>query len=80
MVKPALFYLDLIAELHRSTRLPIAAYNVSGEYTMLIAAAERGFGDLKEMVRESIFALNRAGADLIISYWSPRYNDLIADR
>ncbi len=77
MVKPALFYLDLIAELRRETRLPIAAFNVSGEYSMLIAAAERGFGDLKAMVRESLFALSRAGADLIISYWSPRYDELL---
>ncbi|MGQ9661923.1 MAG: porphobilinogen synthase [Kiritimatiellia bacterium] len=77
MVKPALFYLDVIARLRLATRLPIAAYNVSGKYSMLIAAADRGMGDLKAMVRESIFAIRRAGADLIISYWASRYNELL---
>lgn len=77
MVKPALFYLDVIARLRQTTRLPIAAYNVSGEYSMLIAAADRGMGDLKAMVRESLFAIRRAGADLIISYWAGRYEELL---
>jgi porphobilinogen synthase len=77
MVKPALFYLDVIARLRQTTRLPIAAYNVSGEYAMLIAAAGRNVGDLKGMVRESLFAIHRAGADLIISYWSNRYGELL---
>ena len=76
MVKPSLFYLDILAELRRRTDLPVAAYNVSGEYSMLIAAAERGWGDLKGMVRESITALSRAGADIIISYWANRYKEM----
>jgi len=76
MVKPALFYLDLIVRLRKNTRLPIAAYNVSGEYAMLIAAAERGMGDLSAMARESIFAIRRAGAGLIISYWASRYDEI----
>jgi len=80
MVKPALFYLDVIARLRQATRLPIAAYNVSGEYSMLIAAADRGMGDLKAMVRESLFALRRAGADLIISYWANRYGEVLGGR
>ncbi|MFA5042988.1 MAG: porphobilinogen synthase [Kiritimatiellia bacterium] len=79
MVKPALFYLDVIARLRQATRLPIAAYNVSGEYAMLQAAADRGMGDLKAMVRESIFAIRRAGADLIISYWANRYDEFWGD-
>lgn len=79
MVKPALFYLDVIARLRQATRLPIAAYNVSGEYSMLIAAAQRGMGDLKDMARESLFALRRAGADLIISYWANRYDEVMGD-
>lgn len=79
MVKPALFYLDVIARLRQATRLPIAAYNVSGEYAMLQAAADRGMGDLKAMVRESIFAIRRAGADLIISYWANRYDEFLGD-
>lgn len=76
MVKPALFYLDIIARLRDRTDLPLAAYNVSGEYSMLIAAAERGWGDLGGMVRESTAALARAGSDLLISYWANRYEEL----
>ncbi len=76
MVKPALFYLDVLAELRARTDLPVAAYNVSGEYSMLIAAAERGWGDLHAMARESLMALDRAGADLLLSYWAPRYREL----
>ena len=76
MVKPALFYLDVLAKLRESTDLPVAAYNVSGEYSMLIAAADRGWGDLTGMVRESLMALERAGADLFLSYWAPRYNEI----
>jgi porphobilinogen synthase len=75
MVKPALFYLDVLCRLRERTDLPIAAYNVSGEYAMLIAAAERGWGDLKAMVCESTMALARAGADIIISYWASRYGE-----
>ncbi len=78
MVKPALFYLDVISRLRGTTKLPIAAYNVSGEYSMLIAAAERGMGDLRAMARESIFAIRRAGADLLISYWANRYGELLS--
>lgn len=80
MVKPALFYLDVMARLRPTTRLPIAAYNVSGEYSMLIAAADRGMGDLNAMVRESLFAIRRAGADLIISYWASRYDEVMEGR
>lgn len=77
MVKPALFYLDVIARLRQNTQLPLAAYNVSGEYAMLIAAADRNMGDLKALVRESLFAIHRAGADLIISYWAGRYGEVV---
>jgi len=76
MVKPSLFYLDMLAKLREQTDLPIAAYNVSGEYSMLIAAAERGWGDLKGMVKESTIALSRAGTDIIISYWASRYKEI----
>ena len=76
MVKPSLFYLDVLAKLRERTDLPLAAYNVSGEYSMLIAAAERGWGDLHAMARESLMALERAGADLLLSYWAPRYREI----
>jgi len=77
MVKPALFYLDIITQLHESTMLPVAAYNVSGEYSMLIASADRGWGDLRSMVRESTAALQRAGTDIFISYWANQYDKFI---
>ncbi len=77
MVKPALFYLDVLARLRERTALPIAAYNVSGEYAMLVAAAERGMGDLRAMVRESLFAIRRAGADLILTYWASRLGEIL---
>jgi porphobilinogen synthase len=76
MVKPALFYLDVLARLRERTDLPLAAYNVSGEYSMLIAAAERGWGDLGAMARESLCAIQRAGADILISYWANRYAEI----
>lgn len=79
MVKPALFYLDLLAKLRERTDLPLAAYNVSGEYAMLCDAAAAGHGDLRGMVRESLSAIARAGADIIISYWASRYNELLRD-
>lgn len=74
MVKPSLFYLDVLAKMREATDLPIAAYNVSGEYSMLHATAERGWGDLKGMVQESSAALVRAGADILISYWANQYD------
>ncbi len=78
MVKPALFYLDILTRLRSSTNLPLAAYNASGEYSMLIAAADRGWGDLPAMVRESLCAIRRAGADIIISYWANRYREIFS--
>ncbi len=68
MVKPALAYLDIIKEIKQITNLPVACYNVSGEYSMVKAAAEAGFVDEKEIVLENMHAFSRAGADIIISY------------
>ncbi len=68
MVKPALAYLDVIAALRARTLLPIAAYNVSGEYSMVKAAAQRGWIDEARVVREVLWGLTRAGADLLITY------------
>ena len=79
MVKPSLFYLDLLARIREMTDLPLAAYNVSGEYSMLHACAERGWGDLKGMVQESTTALVRAGADILISYWANQYDQFFRD-
>jgi porphobilinogen synthase len=70
MVKPALAYGDLISAVKRATRLPVAAYNVSGEYAMVKAAAAAGYLDERAAVLEILTSLRRAGADTIISYHS----------
>ena len=80
MVKPSLFYLDIIARIRDNTDLPIAAYNVSGEYAMLHATADRGWGDLHAMARESIAALSRAGTVIFISYWANQYEEALCVR
>lgn len=76
MVKPALFYLDLIKEVSSRSLLPVMAYNVSGEYSMIHAAAEKGYCDLYATARESLYAIFRAGATQVISYWAPFYRDV----
>jgi porphobilinogen synthase len=76
MVKPAMLYLDLISRLRQETQLPLAAYNVSGEYSMVHAMAEKGWADLGSLARESLMALQRAGADILISYWANQYSRL----
>ena len=68
MVKPALAYLDVIRRVREMTTLPLAAYNVSGEYSAVKAAAERGWLDEAAVVRENLHAMVRAGANLIITY------------
>ncbi|MFB3118766.1 MAG: porphobilinogen synthase [Myxococcota bacterium] len=68
MIKPALPYLDLLAEARREFALPLAAYQVSGEYAMIQAAAERGWIDGDRAMDESLIAVKRAGADWIVSY------------
>lgn len=68
MVKPALPYLDIIARLRRATELPLAAYQVSGEYAMVKAAAEHGWLDERDCMTEALLGIARAGADLIFSY------------
>jgi len=71
MVKPALPYLDVIRRVRESTDLPVAAYNVSGEYSMLKAAAQNGWLDEKRAVLEALTGIKRAGAEVIISYHAP---------
>ena len=70
MVKPGLPYLDVVSDLRREFDRPIAAYNVSGEYAMLHAAAEKGWLDLEATAHESLLSLKRAGADLIVTYFA----------
>jgi porphobilinogen synthase len=70
MVKPALPYLDVIRYVHDRLAAPLAAYNVSGEYAMVKAAARAGHLDERAAALESVTAIKRAGADLVISYWT----------
>ncbi len=70
MVKPALPYLDVIRAVREAFDLPVAAYNVSGEYAMVKAAARAGWLDEQAAALESLTAIKRAGADLIVSYWT----------
>lgn len=68
MVKPAMAYMDVISNLRANTLLPVACYNVSGEYSMVKAAAKNGWIDEQKIVMENMHAFSRAGADIIISY------------
>jgi porphobilinogen synthase len=70
MVKPALAYLDVIAAVRDAVNLPVAAYNVSGEYAMIKAAAERGWLNEEAAMMECLLSIKRAGADLILTYFS----------
>jgi porphobilinogen synthase len=71
MVKPALAYLDVIRQVRDHCNLPIAAYNVSGEFSMIKAAAQQGWIDERRIVMEVLTGIRRAGADMIISYFAP---------
>ncbi|MDP2600247.1 MAG: porphobilinogen synthase, partial [Deltaproteobacteria bacterium] len=73
MVKPAGSYLDVIAAARQRFDLPIAAYQVSGEYSMIKAAAQNGWIDEKQAVAESLLSIKRAGADIIITYFAPEF-------
>jgi porphobilinogen synthase len=70
LVKPALPYLDVIRAVRERFEVPVAAYNVSGEYAMVKAAAAQGFLDERQAALESLTAIRRAGADIVISYWT----------
>jgi porphobilinogen synthase len=68
MVKPALPYLDIVREVRSSFNVPVAAYNVSGEYSMLKAAVANGWLDERPAVMETLISIARAGADMIVTY------------
>jgi len=70
MVKPALAYLDVISQLAATVQLPVAAYQVSGEYAMVEAAAANGWLDRDRTIMETLTAISRAGADIILTYWA----------
>lgn len=71
MVKPALSYLDVISEVRQWTEMPVAAYNVSGEYSMVKLAAANGLADEKQLTLEVLTSIKRAGADIILTYHAP---------
>jgi len=79
MVKPASLYLDVLRETADSVDVPVAAYQVSGEYAMVEAAAERGWIDRDRMVVESVTSIQRAGADIVLTYWAAEVARWIAE-
>ena len=79
MVKPAMSYLDVLSETARISDVPVAAYQVSGEYAMISAAAERGWIDHDPAVMESLTSIRRAGADIVLTYWARHAAGLIAE-
>ena len=77
MVKPATLYLDVIHLLKQNSDLPIAAYNVSGECSMLMAAAEKGYLNYEAAMQEMLLSIARAGADVILTYFAKDYAKLM---
>ncbi len=70
MVKPALAYLDVLREVRDAVDVPVAAYNISGEYAMVEAAAARGWIDRVPAILETLTSIRRAGADVVLTYWA----------
>ena len=77
MVKPALFYLDILRQVRDMVRVPVAAYQVSGEYSMIKAAAQLGWVDESSVMMESLISIKRAGADLILTYFAKEAAQLL---
>lgn len=78
MVKPALAYLDVVRRVRDVVDVPVAAYNVSGEYAMLEAAATQGWIDREPAILETLMAIRRAGADVVLTYWAAEAARLLA--
>jgi porphobilinogen synthase len=79
MVKPAGPYLDILAAVRQAVRVPVAAYQVSGEYAMLEAAFRNGWLERDRAMIESLIAIKRAGADMIITYYADRLTKTLPD-
>ncbi|WP_422933739.1 porphobilinogen synthase [Sinomonas sp. P47F7] len=71
MVKPAMSYLDIVADIAAMSTVPVAAYQISGEYAMIEAAASNGWIDRKAAILESVLGIRRAGANVVLTYWAP---------
>ncbi len=80
MVKPALSYLDIIKSLKDNYDVPVVAYNVSGEYAMIKAAAEKGWLDGEKVMMESLLSIKRAGASIIITYFAKDAAKLLLEK
>ena len=80
MIKPALAYLDVINRIREEIDLPVAAYNVSGEYAMIKAAAQMGWLDGKKVMMETLTSIKRAGADMILTYFAIEAAQILLDR
>ena len=70
MVKPAMSYLDIVADVAAMSPVPVAAYQISGEYAMIEAAAANGWIDRRAAITESVLGIRRAGADMVLTYWA----------
>jgi porphobilinogen synthase len=79
MVKPALPYLDIIHQVRAHIELPVAAYNVSGEYAMVKAADQQGWIEGSKVMMEMLFSIKRAGADLIVTYFAKELASLLRE-
>jgi len=79
MIKPALPYLDIIHQVRTRINLPVAAYNVSGEYAMVKAADQRGWIEGKKVMMEMLLSIKRAGADLILTYFAKEVAELLIE-
>jgi porphobilinogen synthase len=77
MVKPALGYLDVLGDVAAVADIPVVAYNVSGEYAMVEAAAAAGFLDREAAIVEALTCIRRAGADLVLTYWAAEMADAL---
>ncbi len=80
MVKPALSYLDVVREVRDAVDVPVAAYNISGEYAMVEAAAANGWIDRERAILETLTSIRRAGADIILTYWAAETAQLLERR
>ncbi|HEY8965910.1 MAG TPA: porphobilinogen synthase, partial [Candidatus Methylacidiphilales bacterium] len=80
MVKPAGPYLDIVREVREAVHVPVAAYQVSGEYAQIVAAGRNGWIDLKKTRDESLLGIRRAGADLILTYFAREWAEDFAKR
>ena len=80
MVKPALAYLDVLSEVRDAVSVPVAAYNISGEYAMVEAAAQRGWIAREPAILETLTSIRRAGADIVLTYWAAEAGRLLGRR